>query len=267
MLDLQFIEISPGSYQKGYDNLLLGNTPFTQYSSSMGISTPFKVLATPVTQGLWGRIMGTKPWTEKIYYDIGVEQQPSRIYDNDAFQEGDDYPAVGMTWEEANVFSVCLGQELGGQHCRLPTDVEWEYCCRAGTNTETYLGDVTRESYRDIDCRFEEHEWFRKNSAGRLQTVASKEPNPWGIYDMAGLVAEWTADHADYGRGSAFLAPRHYPNEAVDFHSVSGEFRIVKGATFESNFLGLASSKIFGLFLPTCRRVDVGFRVVIEETS
>jgi formylglycine-generating enzyme required for sulfatase activity len=66
---------------------------------------------------------------------------------------------------------------------RLPTEAEWEYCCRAGTTT----------AYAD-NARFDDIAWHHDNSGGRPQTVATKLPNAWGLYDMHGNVAEWCLD-------------------------------------------------------------------------
>jgi len=67
------------------------------------------------------------------------------------------------------------------------TEAEWEYACRAGTRSRYYWGDGTEEADR--------YEWHAGNSAGRTHPVGSKEPNPWGLHDMAGNVEEYCRDY------------------------------------------------------------------------
>ncbi len=100
-------------------------------------------------------------------------------------------PAVSMTHYAAVVYAMWLTAKTGEFH-RLPTEAEWEYACRGGIFQNYNLhGDPSA---------LDDHEWFRDNSENTYQRVASKKPNPLGLYDMKGNVAEWTMDefHTDY---------------------------------------------------------------------
>jgi formylglycine-generating enzyme required for sulfatase activity len=147
------------------------------------------------------------------------------------------YPAINMTQHAANKYCQWLSA-LTGHYYRLATEAEWEYACRAAT--------TNRYSFGDDEQQLGEYAWFEDNSDSKYQRVGRKKPNPWGLYDMHGNVAEWTLDGYDAGAYATFpdgaLAPyvrglKPYPHvvrggswkdDAAKLRSASRQFSVPK---------------------------------------
>jgi len=98
------------------------------------------------------------------------------------------FPVNSLSQDAAIMFCRWLYQKTGIFY-RLPTEAEWEYACRAGTNTLYPFGNDAK--------LLGEYAWYEKNSTNKYQKVGLKKPNPWGFYDMLGNVCEWTLDQYD----------------------------------------------------------------------
>jgi formylglycine-generating enzyme required for sulfatase activity len=101
-------------------------------------------------------------------------------------------PMTCISWNGTQPFCAWLTEEEGkagrlpaGYCYRLPTEAEWEYVCRAGS-TEEHPGDPDGTA------------WYRDNSGGTTHDVATRKPNPWGVYDMMGNVMEWCLDWSTF---------------------------------------------------------------------
>jgi formylglycine-generating enzyme required for sulfatase activity len=119
---------------------------------------------------------------------VDAVSRPTRPYVEMSFGMGiNGFPAISMTQHAANKYAEWLSARTG-EFYRLPTEAEWEYACHAGAPEPTKLDDYA---------------WYSANSQGKYQTVATKKPNAWGLYDMLGNVMEWTLDqYAPYEAGA-----------------------------------------------------------------
>lgn len=149
-------------------------------------------------------------------YDFAVARYevPQNLYESVMGENPSRWPgsrnsAERMTWEEANEFCRRLTGLLradglidDGEVIRLPSEAEWEYCCRAGTTTAYSFGDDARAAgdVGNAATLLDAYAWHTGNAAGNDPPVGALQPNPWGLYDMHGYLWEFCADewHPDY---------------------------------------------------------------------
>jgi formylglycine-generating enzyme required for sulfatase activity len=137
--------------------------------------------------------------------DVDATTRPTPPYADETFGFGrEGHPVIDITHHAAMEYCRWLSQKTGKTY-RLPTEAEWEYACRAGTKTAYFFGDDP--------SKLGEYAWYAANSDDSPHSVGQKKPNPWGLYDMYGNVAEWCLDsyRADYyqtlSRTNATLVP------------------------------------------------------------
>jgi formylglycine-generating enzyme required for sulfatase activity len=113
------------------------------------------------------------------------------------------FPANSMSHHTAMMYCHWLYKKTGVFY-RLPTEAEWEYACRAGSETAWFFGGDSK--------LLGEYAWFAGNSSKKYQKVGQKKPNAWGLYDILGNVSEWTLDQYTPDYFSKLAANASNPN-------------------------------------------------------
>ncbi|TWT92839.1 formylglycine-generating enzyme family protein [Stieleria varia] len=160
--------------------------------------------------------------------DLGFEPAPT-----------DDHPVVNVSWNDAVAFCAWLSQKEGLTY-RLPTEAEWEFSCRAGSDGRFAWGDDATQLL--------EYGWC---GGSGTHPVGRKKPNAFGLFDMHGNVFEWCADHdTPYG-----------DELAIDPIGSRGSWRTKRGGSWRVDWMGARNAYRTG-FDPTGRHDNLGFRVV-----
>ncbi len=155
---IDFVFIPAGTFT-------MGSREFNDAKSHhVVISRPFYMGKYTVTQREWVMLMGRNP---------------------SVFQ-GDNLPVDSVSWHDCQGFIGNLNEREGVDGYRLPTEAEWEYACRAGSDTRFCFGNSTKT--------LREYSWFHDNSGREPHPVGQLEPSKWGLYDMHGNVWEWCHD-------------------------------------------------------------------------
>ena len=245
---LGMVAIAPGTYQRGSSVTPLNVAPYFNQADAqpvhlVTISRPFWIGRFEVTQAQYQAVMGSNP---------SGSQGP--LYPNAAQR-----PVESVTWYNAVAYCTSLtaseqaaGRVPAGYVYRLPTEAEWEYCCRAGTTTEFHTGAALVCGQANFG--FSQH----SNTScfiNQTAVVGSYAPNAWGLHDMHGNVSEWCQDSWN---GSA-----NYPSGAVtDPFVASGPIRVVRGGRWLNLSNYCRSAYRYG-YDPTFTFYYYGFRVVL----
>lgn len=220
------------------------------------ISRPFYLGAYEVTQTEYVVVTGKNP----SFFSITGRGKEAVVVESTG-----QFPVESVSWSDAVEFCNRLGEKEGAGY-RLPTEAEWEYACRAGTETVWYFGNNPQDLdenawvlHYDEDVappkkgdRVAIKEFLAKRSP---HPVGRKKPNAWGLHDMYGNVAEWCYDwyDAEYYRRSPGQDPIG-PRDGL-FQS-----RVVRGRTPTVRYLPRSSSR--STFMPSRSIPTIGFRVV-----
>ncbi|VTS06839.1 formylglycine-generating enzyme family protein [Tuwongella immobilis] len=221
--------IQPGSFLMGSPATEVGRNPDERQFRST-FAHGFWIGAYFITQGQYAALMG---------------MNPSR------FCSDANRPVECVSWDDALAccerLNASLRSELpAGCLFALPSESQWEYCCRAGTTTPYFCGE-------SAEC-LNEYAWHGGNCNGETHPVGLKLPNAWGLFDFQGNVMEWCLDG---------YTP--YPSEdAIDWVGTHDKI----GVTFRSGSWGTTDFRVFrsahrGYTGRSARRAWFGFRVAL----
>ena len=202
------------------------------------ISKSFYMGVYEVTQSQWSAVMNSKPWDEKMLTKTGP-----------------DYPASWVNWNEATEFCGKLSKKIG-KTVTLPTEAQWEYACRAGSETEFCYGDDPK--------KVGDYGWWAgnmvesKKAKSYARLVGQKRPNAWGLYDMHGNVWEWCRDwfHKD-----AYASAKNVDPE----YTKETKTRTVRGGSWYNPPGNLRSAGRNSWCGPKYRHYNYGLRVIITD--
>jgi formylglycine-generating enzyme required for sulfatase activity/uncharacterized caspase-like protein len=186
---------------------------------------------------------GGRPWGWKDggwWRHEGLDWQTAMPGQTDA------HPVMCVSWNDAKAFCDWASGQTGG-HFSLPTEAQWEYACRAGSEK--------RFSFGDEDALLQVYAWYSENSDCKTHAVGQKRPNAWGLYDMHGNVEEWCADWYDeaYYDKSAPVDP---PGPT------DGRARVSRGGSWYRAAVHARSSDRYLPSEPSETTTFQGFRVV-----
>ncbi len=174
------------------------------------IKKPFAMGKTEVTRGQFAAFVAATKRPDPADCAIHDKKtdswgmQPGYNWHNTSFPQGDDHPAVCISWNDATDYAAWLSKKTGKKY-RLPSDAEWEYAARGGTTTARYWGDNaadlclnTNIATANTVATFDSVTWDDKlvcTTKNSFTTpVGSFEANPYGLMDMIGNAWEWTGD-------------------------------------------------------------------------
>lgn len=206
-------------------------------------------------------------------YDMHYKDQVKRGY----YMNDMRYPVIRVSWHKAMEFCAWLSKKTG-RKVTLPTEAQWEWACRAGTDAPLWFGDLDADFSKfanladatvkqmavkgvnpkpianpGLDVDFELKDPRSNDGVLHLAKVGSYQPNPWGLYDMHGNAAEWT--RSDY---------RPYPYNAADGRNADGDGpKVVRGGSWHDRPFRATSTYRVGY--PAWQRVyNTGFRVIVD---
>jgi formylglycine-generating enzyme required for sulfatase activity/predicted Ser/Thr protein kinase len=241
-LDLKLCWCPPGKFRMG--GMRMNDlTRVDEDQADVWLTRGFWLGKYEVTQGQWLKLMGMAVWDG-----------------HDLPKRGEKYPALFVTWDEAELFCARMtelertaGRLPAGWEYRLPTEAQWEYACRAGSETKFSFGDD--------DSGLGAYAWFDQNTTRVVQRwaheVGLKQANGWGLYDMHGNAAEWCRDIFG-GKLPGGLDPEVTQGTASN--------RVSRGGSFPWWAMQCRSGMRMGAS-PSGRHEYVGFRLAAVQPS
>ena len=205
-----------------------------------------------LTQGFW---MGVYEVTQAQYEQV-MGKNPSEF-------KGATLPVETVSYKDALAFCKKLSdlpaEKAAGRKYRLPTEAEWEYCCRAGTSTPFHFGNELNGTQANCDGNNRRPYGTTQKGPflGKTSPVGSYPANAWGLYDMHGNVWEWCQDRYD-----------SYPKQSVtDPRGPEvGSICVSRGGSWYNEAAGCRSANRYW-YDPSIRNSGVGFRLALSSSG
>lgn len=257
----RFVAIAPGEFMMGSPGSENGRFS-DEDLHAVKLTKAFEMQATPVTQRQWVAVMGGNP-----AYFKGRQHSDGDHMILNGEEVNADHPVEQVSWEDAREFIRRLNAMQSQYAYRLPTESEWEYAARAGTEG----------SYWFSSGLLDKHAWHDGNSGKRTHAVGHPDHfTPQGLGDMLGHVWEWVEDfYAPYQLGFGLdwkgwlnqgisLSIKLLPSRLLNIDPIgspTGSFRVIRGGSwsYDASYLRSAYRYLGG---PGGRWDDVGFRLV-----
>lgn len=254
---MDFVPVNPGSFSA---RNALPSEDREEHEYTVKILKPFWIGKYEVSTGQFQYFLKAQNGSRKDRFEIDREmnfESPScPLTNNYQLRKGykAEYPMTCVSWRGAKKFCEWLntvekgaGRLPAGYEYRLPTEAEWEYSCRAGAKTVFHFGDNTA----DID----KYACYRSNSAGQAEACGSKQPSPWGTYDMHGNVWEWCNDwYSDKFLVADVENPRG-PDASTE------NLKALRGGSFSSDASDLQCGARYSYDFKLSKK-NIGFRVI-----
>jgi len=263
-IPMKFTWIEPGTYMRGSPaDLNIFNNELPQHQVT--ITKGFYIGTYEVTNAQFAQFLSEEGGLSEemeIRYDFDTSDidRDLRAIDIDgnwvAKTGNENEPITHTTWYGARDFARWAGKKLANYDGRLPTEAEWEYACRAGTTTRFYYGNCIALS----DCNHNAYTWSSNNTHTGIpgpRDVATKIPNPWGLFDMHGNAMEWVNDWYGTYTASAKIDP---PGP------VSGDYKVLRGGSWD-DLPPFSHAAIRYFESPERPSEKYGFRVVLEPRT
>ena len=233
-ISIEFASIPAGKFLMGSPHTEKGRQE-GETQHEVTLTQGFRMGVHEVTQAQYEQVMGKNPSSFK----------------------GATLPVETVSYDDALAFCKKLSdlpaEKAAGRKYRLPTEAEWEYCCRAGTSTPFHFGNELNGTQANCDGNFPYGITEIGPNLEKSSQVGSYPPNAWGLHDMHGNVLEWCQDW--YG---------DYPKDLIKDPngSSNGELRVLRGGSWDNGARICRAGKRFWC-APGRHRSGCGFRLLL----
>ena len=205
-MGMEFALIPPGSFLMGSPAEEEGRNE-NEVQHRVTLTKGFYLGVHKVTRGQFAQFVKATGYRTQAESEGGAhvwtasewKMDPKANWMTPGIVQTDDHPVVCLSWNDVVAYADWLsGQDREGRRYRLPTEAEWEYACRAGTQT-AYCSGNSLEAFKQVGWGSYNGKW---GSAGGTKPVGQYQANGWGLYDMHGNASEWCQDWlGEYPRG------------------------------------------------------------------